>query len=373
MSAPKYLERVVLGEDRGVLSWVIRGLFLPLTVIYRVGLFVFLGIYSLGLRRRFRLPVPVISVGNITFGGTGKTPAVQTICRLLLERGIRVVVLSRGHGGTVRGSLVVSDGESVIADAAKAGDEPVLLAKSLPGVPVIVGKDRRKSGALACSQFAPEVIVLDDGLQYWQLHRDLDIIVLNARKPFGSGYVMPMGDLREPISGLSRAGLVLLSNSKDLDDAALGKLQKRLSRIAPRAKIFRGSHVPVSFKDMRSGKIYDPDWIELYRVLAFCGIGRPASFVKMLDSLKATISGNLLFPDHHRFTDEDIDLVERERERCGADLVVTTEKDIARLGNSAARINNLVALSIKFEIEEIQSFAEYIYSKINAKGKEASA
>lgn len=373
MSVPGYLEDVVLGEDRGALSWIIRILLLPFSLLYRAGLSVYLGLYRLELKHKYKLPIPVISVGNITFGGTGKTPAVQTICRMLQARGLRVVVLSRGHGGSARKSLIVSDGESIVADSTRAGDEPVLLAKSLPGVPVVVGKDRRKSGSLARSRFAPDVIVLDDGLQYWQLYRDLDIIVLNARKPFGSGFVMPMGDLREPVSGLRRAGIVLLSNSQDMSDEEIAKLSKRILRIAPKAKIFRGAHVPVSFKEIGSGKVYDPEWIELYKVLGFCGIGRPASFFKMLDMLKASIVGNLLFPDHHPFSDDDIATIEDERIRSGADFVVTTEKDIARLGENAARISNLLALSIKFEIKDSESFAEFIYSKINTENKAASA
>jgi tetraacyldisaccharide 4'-kinase len=202
-----YLEKLILGENRGPISWLIRALLWPLSLVYRIGLRAYLSIYGIGLRKRCRLKAPVISVGNLTFGGTGKTPAVQTLCRMLAEQGKRVVVLSRGHGGSARGVIVVSDGERMLSDSSEAGDEPVMLARMLPGVPVIVGKDRRDSGRLACERFGPDVIVLDDGLQYWQLHRDLDIVVLDARKPWGSGFVMPMGDLREPASGLRRKRL----------------------------------------------------------------------------------------------------------------------------------------------------------------------
>ncbi|MCL5103942.1 MAG: tetraacyldisaccharide 4'-kinase, partial [Armatimonadetes bacterium] len=141
-----YLERVILGEERGIGSWIIRALLWPWSLVYRIGLAVYLWLYSSGLRKKHRLGVPVISVGNLTFGGTGKTPAVQAICRMLMESGKKVAILSRGHGGSARKSLIVSDGKSILCDAARSGDEPMELARSLPGVPIIVGKDRRRSG-----------------------------------------------------------------------------------------------------------------------------------------------------------------------------------------------------------------------------------
>ncbi len=244
MSAPSYLEQVVRGDNKRAASWVIRALLWPFSLLYRAGLAAFLGAYALGIRKRHRLKVPVISIGNLTFGGTGKTPAAQTICRMLVDQEKRVVVLSRGHGGTARGSVIVSDGSAILCDSALSGDEPMLLAKSLPGVPVVIGRDRRESGKLACEKFNPDVIVLDDGLQYWQLYRNLDIVVLDAMRPFGSGFVMPMGDLREPVGGLRRAGVVLLSNSSALSAPEYATLCERVSRLAPGAMVLRCAHEP---------------------------------------------------------------------------------------------------------------------------------
>ena len=330
-------------------------------MIYRAGLAAYLAVYSTGLRKRHRLNVPVISVGNLTFGGTGKTPAVQTICRMLLDEGKKVAILSRGHGGSARGTVVVSDGCSITSDSRESGDEPMLLAMTLPQVPVVVGKDRRKSAQLACERSDPDVIVLDDGLQYWQLHRDLDVVVLDAARPFGSGFVMPAGDLREPIGGLRRAGVVLLANARSLDESQYARLLKRVSQLAPHAQIFRCAREPVCFKKASDSQILPLEWIKGRKVIAFSGIARPASFADMLTSLGASVEANLAFPDHHAYTDSDIELIDGERKSRGAEATVTTEKDLARLGPDAA-IEDLHTLAVKLEIEESTRFADRINS-----------
>jgi len=364
-----YLEQVALGEERGALSWVIRAALWPWSVVYQVGLWLFLAVYSLRLRKRHRLGVPVISVGNLTFGGTGKTPAVEAICRMLIERGKRVAILSRGHGGSARGSVVVSDGESVLSDADEAGDEPVLLARSLPGVPVVAGRDRRVSGDLACARFAPDVIVLDDGLQYWQLHRDLDIVVMDAERPFGSGFVMPMGDLREPVSGLRRAGVVLLSNADSLDPSELLALTACVSKLAPEALVLGCSRRASSLAGA-DGRSVELEWLKGLDVAAFCGIGRPQSFFGMLESLGARLTAQLAFGDHYRYTRDDIARICEAR--AGAKAVVTTEKDFARLGPGLA-IGDLYVLGIELDIEERNRLAEHIAERIDRPLEAAAA
>lgn len=356
MAARDYLERMVLGRERGPLSWAIRGSLWPLSLLYQGGLAAFLAVYDRGLRRRHRLPVPVVSVGNITFGGTGKTPAVQAICRMLTARGKRAVVLSRGHGGTVRGSVVVSDGSSIVSDASEAGDEPVLLAWSLPSVPVVVGKDRRKSGELACRAFRPDVIVLDDGLQYWQLSRDLDIVVLSAAEPFGSGYVMPMGDLREPVSGLRRAGIVLLSNSRGVSREAYNDVVSEVSRLAPDARVFACNHRPRRICVIGTEEEHPPEWLRGRNMSAFCGIGRPLAFFEMLESLGAILVEKIAFPDHHEFSPADIQRVHAMRQP-----IITTEKDAVRLDGA---VSGLLTLGIELEIEDFDAFADHINKRI---------
>jgi len=380
----RYLERVLLGEERGAVSWVIRGIAWPFSLVYRAGLALFLAAYSLGVRRRHRLRVPVVSVGNLTFGGTGKTPAVEAVCGMLIEQGRKVVVLSRGHGGSATGPLVVSDGKSITATAAECGDEPVVLARALPGVGIVVARDRRASGDLACAQFEPDVVVLDDGLQYWQLHRDLDIVVVDALRPFGSGCVMPMGDLREPAGGLSRAGVVLLNNARSIDEKAGRALSDAICRLAPNAAILRCGRRPCRLTGP-NGEPAQLDWLRGRRVVAFCGIGRPESFFDTLESLGADVRERLPFADHHSYTQADIALVESRRESLGAEAVVTTEKDRARLGPVVStvegpdpelvegRIKSLYVLGVELEIEERSRLAELLARVVDGARQAADA
>jgi tetraacyldisaccharide 4'-kinase len=368
--ARRYVERVILGEERGAVSWLLRGLLWPLSLTYRAGLAVYLAVYASGLRKRHRLPVPVISVGNLTFGGTGKTPAVQTLCRMLRSQGKKVVILSRGHGGSGRGTAIVSDGSDMLTDAAVCGDEPVLLARSLPGVPVVAGKDRRETGALACRSFRPDVIVLDDGMQYWQLHRDLEIAVVDAARPFGSGLLMPAGDLREPIGGLGRASVVLL-NSASPDEAVGVELVDRLTRLAPHALILRAGRKPVSLLDAQDGQDVGLEWLRGRRIVAFCGIGRPESFRETLAALGASVVRFMEFPDHHRYSGSDLCAIRRSAE-VGAEALVTTEKDWARLG-TVALIDKLYVLCIGLEIEQSGTLAKYISDRIDGAHQASTA
>ncbi|MBC8135678.1 MAG: tetraacyldisaccharide 4'-kinase, partial [Fibrella sp.] len=226
------VDGVLHGGDSGVGAVLLRAVLTPLAWLHQFGLEAYLTPFRLGLRKRYRLPVPVVSIGNLSSGGTGKTPATAFVAGCLREAGKRVVILSRGHGGLAeRGKdpVIVSEGDGKHLSPVVAGDEPVLLAGLLPDVPIIVCRDRRKSGQLAVERFAPEVILLDDGLQYWQLHRDLDIVLLDARRPFDNGFVLPRGLLREPPSHLSRAGLVILTRADRVTDRQT--LQKTVARV----------------------------------------------------------------------------------------------------------------------------------------------
>ena len=232
-----YLLSVARGR-RGVVPTLLRGTMTALAPVYVAGLKTYLLPYNLGIRKRKQLPCPVICVGNITTGGTGKTPMTQTLCNLLQASGKRIVILSRGYGGSNEYKCaVVSDGQKVRLSAREAGDEAYLLAKTLPDIPVIVGKDRRQTGMLAWNEFHPDVIVLDDGLQFWQLHRDLNIVLLNAADPFDNGYTFPRGLLREPPSHLRRAGIIVLTNARRVSTAAVSESSNR--RFSSRARLPR--------------------------------------------------------------------------------------------------------------------------------------
>jgi len=345
----RYIERVITGDDRGILSWVLRLALLPWAALYSIGLTAYLWTYRAGIRRRTRLPAIVVSVGNLTFGGTGKTPAVIALARALVGSGKRVVILSRGHGGSADGPRVVSNGENLLADAREAGDEPVMIALSLPGVPVLVGRDRRVTGMMACERFSPDIIVLDDGMQYWQLHRDVEIAVVDAARQFGSGFVMPAGDLREPRRGLARAHFILLVGGSALRTLRApntpeqgtdvgehfkvlpySRLKETLGRLAPHAHIHDCARAIGGFvSSVGSTDERLPEKGE--KVISFCGIGRPESFERALRDAHVDLLDSMVFPDHWSYSPEDLRRIEARRAELGAPTVVTTEKDLARI------------------------------------------
>lgn len=358
MRISHYLERVICGEDFSPQSWIVRGLLMPASWIYLLGLKIYISIYSLGIRKRCRLVVPVICVGNITFGGTGKTPFVQMLCRFLQKNGVKVVVLTRGYGRKSKGTLIVSDYERVLSNAAQAGDEPYLLAKSLRGVPVLVDKDRRRSGKWACRQFYPDVIVLDDGMQYWQLEKNITITLLDSLNPFGSGYVMPAGNLRESISALKRSDIVVFSHSDLATQKQLLKYAKIANKYVDYDSMFCSSHKPVYFTNA-SGKKLELDFVRGRNIAAFCGIGSPKSFFDTLTSLGANVRKKIVFSDHMVYTSEVLDAISN----IGAGMtIVTTEKDFTKIEDM--NIPNLYVLTIKLELEDIDRFEERLKQKI---------
>ena len=352
MSDPKSGEEwlvngVLHGGDTGTVATLLRATLTPLAWLHRLGLDVYLAPFRLGLRKRFRLPVPVVSIGNLSSGGTGKTPATALVAGMLRDAGKRVVILSRGHGGTAaRGSdpVVVSDGKGTRLPPDRAGDEPALLAALLPEVPVVVCRDRRKSGRLAVERFAPDVIVLDDGLQYWQLHRDLDIVLLDARRPFDNGYVLPRGLLREVPSHLSRAGIVILTRADRVTDAAT--LAQTIAAVrehtAPGIPILTATHAPVGW--VRAGvpdTILPLDALPDRPAVVFSGIADGKAFAETVTALGIRVHSVRSFGDHHDYTAKDVGAL---REEAKENLLLTTEKDLVKVAAFGANASGVDAL-----------------------------
>ena len=313
---------------RGVL---LRLLMTPLAGLHFVGLELYLLPYRLGIRKRYRLPVPVIAIGNITSGGTGKTPMAALVGRLLRAQGCRVALLSRGHGGSHErqgGAQLVSRGEgSLLLRADVAGDEPTLLAQLLPDVPVIVGRDRRLSGQLACTTLAPDVLLLDDALQFWQLHRELDIVLLDARRPFDNGWMLPRGLLREPPFHLRRAGIVVLTRADQVSPEALDSTKKIVQRLAPQAALFTATHAPTAWVS-RAGAEKPLETLAGEGVVAFSGIADGAAFLHSLERLQLSLKFSCEFGDHHTYNKEEtLALIAQAPQGT----FVTTEKDLTRL------------------------------------------
>jgi len=327
-----------LGNERGKFLSLFRSLFFILSLFYLLAIKIRWLIYKYGLIRQFQLPSTVISVGNITWGGTGKTPAVIMMVRLFRQIGKKVTVLSRGYRRNRKHKkndiLVVSDGETVISSFREAGDEPFLLARNLPGVPIIVGKNRVKSGKYALEKFASEILVLDDGFQYWRLKKDLEILTIDSLNPYGNGYLIPRGQLREPISHLSRGEIFLLTRTDLVSRNVLDRLITDLHSLNPEAIILETVHQPKCLKSLLSDEKKGLDFIQDRKVVAFSSIGNPYSFEKTLEGLGAKVVKIFQFPDHHYYSQRDLWEIEatcRNVLEKGEAILITTEKDGVQL------------------------------------------
>jgi tetraacyldisaccharide 4'-kinase len=286
--------------------------------------------------RARRVEAKVISVGNITAGGAGKTPVVIHLARWLVAKGEKPFVLSRGWGREHPSrELLVSDGSQIRATVREAGDEPLLIARSCPGASVIVGRDRAEAAQTAVAESGARTILLDDGMQHVGLARDLEIVVLDAANPFGNGAVLPRGPLREPKEGLSRAGLFWFAKVEQANDEAVAALEAEVRRYSP---------APIVKAAYRVADVLDDAWHGLgpralagKRVLMMAGIARPGSFRRTLESLGATIVEERIFGDHHWYRPMDVEGVKLRAGRLGVDAIALTEKDAVRLPDSAAK------------------------------------
>jgi tetraacyldisaccharide 4'-kinase len=302
-----------------------------LSVVYDAALHLHLAGYELGLARRTRLDALVVSVGNLTLGGTGKTTAALAVARWLWEQGRRVALLSRGYRGGGEGkALIVSEGFGPLLTAEAAGDEAYLAARKLPNVHVLVGRDRRKTGRLAVDRLGANAVVLDDGFQYQRLHRDLDIVLVDVLLPFGYDFLVPRGLLREPPDHLVRSHAVWLTHSDLARKADVDGIRARVAELAPRARLWEAIHAPVRLHRLDAEGEEEPEALRGRRVCALSSLGNPAAFVRTLERLGASLVSEVRFPDHYRYRRQDLQEVAAE-EAAAADWVVTTEKDAVRL------------------------------------------
>ncbi|MFZ0612830.1 MAG: tetraacyldisaccharide 4'-kinase [Desulfobacterales bacterium] len=306
-----------------------------------------------------RLPCKVISIGNITVGGTGKTPLVYYLAERLQQSGRRCAVVSRGYkGGAEKVGGIVSDGRKISLPAAAAGDEPFLLASRLlaVAVPVVVGRNRYAAGMLAVNRFKPEVILLDDAFQHRQLSRDIDLVLLDARRPFGNGHLLPRGILREPAAALARGDIFILTRTAPGagDTASVPRLRRLLNR----RPLYRSVHVPEllewtaagrrrAARDVTRQPALDIGRLAGRRVFAFAGIADNGEFAKAIRRLACDLKGFMEFADHHAYTKRDVTALLRAARRSGAEVVCTTEKDAVRLGHQRQWPVDLAVLGVR--------------------------
>ena len=284
-------------------------------------------LYDLGIFKTWHAPVPVVSVGNITTGGTGKTPLVDWIVKFYHKHGKRVAIVSRGYGRRTKGALLVSDGSRMLLGSRDAGDEVAMLAARNPSAIVVVAEKRREGVELIMREFAgrmPEVIVLDDAFQHRAIARDLDIVVINAQEPFGGGRLLPAGRLREPLAGLERSELFILNKITDeRQAAAIARELKPLGKPIVLARIGSGALVG-------TGGSGDNGKNHRTRALAFAGIGAPEGFMRSLREADIEIAEYRIFRDHQPFTADSVRAIVADSRRLGL-VPVTTEKDWFRI------------------------------------------
>ncbi len=299
-------------------------------------------------RRAVQLAVPVISVGNLVVGGTGKTPLTIFLARRLSSMGRSVAIVSRGYGRLSRGVVVVSEGQRPLVGWQDAGDEPVLAAMVTRGVRIVVGADRVAAARYAVDKLGADVILVDDGLQHVHLARDLDVVAVDARRPVGSGFLMPAGTLRETPTGVGRAGVLVATRCAG---PGTGRVEATLGPLAPGASVVATRMRPAEFWDVRSGDAVDASAVRGRRCLALSSIASPADFESTLAAVGMDVVAALSFPDHHRYTERDhAEILEMARD-SGAEYVVTTEKDAVRLAAWRPTVP-LVALGIEIEVLE---------------------
>lgn len=325
------------------------GLLSPLSVGYGVGSYFRLAAYSKGYVKRVRLPIPVVSVGNITCGGTGKTPMAIDVTRRLIAAGYKVGVLSRGYARKSKQKVtVVSDGKGEFAICEEAGDEPLLIALSVPEAVVIVGSSRSETAALAIEKFGVDAIVLDDGFQHIRLERDLDVVLIDYNDDPENDMLLPAGRLREPLSALNRAKVVVITKVPPIpDEERMEKLKAVIRKHAQRAEIAAVRFVP---KRLRTNSGAAPlEQLKGQRVVAFCGVARPEGFAATLNQLGCTVVQMKGFSDHHWYNPDELKMLEKLMRNSNASAVVTTEKDMVKIAPHDRLNQHLVAVEIGVE------------------------
>ncbi|MBU2522238.1 MAG: tetraacyldisaccharide 4'-kinase [Proteobacteria bacterium] len=314
--------------------------------------------YDKGLLWPKKLPCVVISIGNITVGGTGKTPMTIYVANLVKRMGYKVVVISRGYKGLAeKTGGIVSDGKRMFMKADKSGDEPFMIANRLKNTPVVVGKNRFKAGIMAFNSFNPDVIVLDDAYQHLKLKRDIDLVLLDNKYPFGNNHLLPRGTLREPISSLMRSDAIILTRSDSPsgmeEESSLAKFKKYTCG----KPIFKAIHTPKIYKIIKAKNIISDkisthsfDLMRGQKVFAFSGIARNSDFRHVVEGLNCKLKGFTEFPDHHLYSNDDLSNLLQLLNKLKVDFVLTTEKDYVKIADRVTWPVDLVVIGINISL-----------------------
>ncbi|MDD5465759.1 MAG: tetraacyldisaccharide 4'-kinase [Candidatus Omnitrophica bacterium] len=334
-SAKEYLYNLVSCKINGPFAVLLRGFLFLLSLVYGLAVIILASFYRI---RPARFSTKVISVGNITLGGTGKTTFVEYLAEKLNSQGKKITVLSRGYKR-----------DTGKQGAQSIGDEPAMLQKKLPFLRVIVDKNRIRAAFKAVRDYAADTLILDDGLQQWRIFKDLEIVTIDAANPFGNCRMLPAGFLREPLSALRRADIFLLTQVKPDQDTS--GLCAKLKRINPQALIVESIHKPEAFSNVSvSGSSLGLDSFKGKSVAVFSGIGNPQGFEDCVSSLGIKIAKAFRFADHHDYTQAEIDSIIKAARQINLDTIITTQKDAVKIRELQIRGAAILALDIKLSI-----------------------
>ena len=368
----KNIEKVITSDDIQRYGWFV--LFLSMvSKVYGGAVKLRRNFYKKAVFKSKRLPCSIISIGNITVGGTGKTPMTIYIAKVIKQLGYNVVVISRGYKGkSEKIGGIVSDGKVLLMTPENAGDEPYMMAKRLKDVPVIVGKNRLKAGRQAISKFNPDVIVLDDGFQHLKLQRDLDLVLLDYRNPFGNGHLLPRGVMREPASAILNANVIILTRSDAVNENEMSSPLKKLRFYERNKPVYRTFHHPFVYKIINGEKIiFEKNIKEILRqnsesikgrtVFAFSGLADNHDFQQTVKSLRCNLSGHMEFPDHHPYSEKDLKDISAAAKKSMSECLITTEKDYVRMAHKIDWPGDLFVIGIEIDFgEDKKRFNSYI-------------
>lgn len=338
----EYYLQIIDGRRRGPVPALLRVSLSCLSAFYGLGVRLRGWSYRSGLLKRSRASVPVISVGNLTAGGTGKTPMVEWLARQLVRQNLKVAILARGYGPPTAGQ---DDDEALPQD---------LVAE---GVLRQVGPDRVAGMRELEATARPDVILLDDGFQHLRIHRDLEILMIDAVVPFSNRRLLPRGLLRESLSAARRADWIVLSRSDQVDPIERENLERRIHELVPEAPIVRACHRPTEVRNLWNARSHGPDWLKGRQVYAFCGIGNPTAFRRTLESLEANVVRFRAYPDHAAYTPRDLRQIDAEGQEFLAEAIIMTEKDATKISSDTF---TLTPLSLKVTMDLVDGKNELL-------------
>ncbi len=341
----EYYLKIVAEEQADFCSKSILGALYPFSKIYGFAVKTRIFFYRKGVLKVTRLPVPVISVGNITLGGTGKTPFIEYIARYLDGKGKKSAILSRGYASAIR-----QKGGDTAQNA--CNDEYLVFQENIPHVPNLLNKDRVAAGLEAIRDFQADCLLLDDGFQHLRLARDLDIVIVDALNPFGYDHLTPRGMLREPLEALKRADLIALTHVDQCSQGAVERITDRLRKIAGHVRVVKTVHQPVCLETQQGARLNVRE-LEGKGIFAFCAIGNPVSLRKSIENLGAKVLGFRAFPDHHAYSLNDLKRLDEESQSLMPDAIITTQKDKVKIKNDAIAWN-FPLWTLKMEIRILE-------------------